>query len=577
MSCGAASCASTSRSRACRSRRWRELLEYQGPTSFSHAFKRWTGRSRPRCATKSEFPRCHSLAACARHEFAPAERGKNRNLARKDTRSVRRASPLPHEPDGPARERTMFSTSRANWQRQSKEWRLQTSRVLRGALLTLPAARGGNFTGGECPSWRQNMRKIGISLAALAVAGAMSLSSGGAANAGTLSINYYETPSLPTSTPAGTNDFGTCCSSPPATLEGITVGALLGPDGLPVNQGNVIDVNGLGEILWWSPPRLGASSPNQITYTGSGHFTVGTVASPYTSNMFAPNSMGTNDGTKFETAVLLGTLTGHGADVELKWAQTTIRWSIWTAHMSAVTRACTARRSRPSISGRSRDRNDWRSSMPTARKWARCLASASPAPRSLVPSTWAMMLAGLAASGLPPSVGRTRRPSRSHDRPYGRARLALASKGRRRVPLSIDPARQGLPLPKRTAAPRSLPLARGLQPPGASHGAESETPLSGYRSVTRRLTSPRKERSYLCPPCGLSNTGARTATRKSACGSASPSPSRCCAPISRPMLSASPVLSWSARSAKSSSSLAAASAVIWLCGDAIGRSRFSGS
>ena len=162
------------------------------------------------------------------------------------------------------------------------------------------------------------MRKIGISLAALAVAGAMSLSSGGAANAGTLSINYYETPSLPTSTPAGTNDFGTCCSSPPATLEGITVGALLGPDGLPVNQGNVIDVNGLGEILWWSPPRLGASSPNQITYTGSGHFTVGTVASPYTSNMFAPNSMGTNDGTKFETAVLLGTLTGHGADVELK-------------------------------------------------------------------------------------------------------------------------------------------------------------------------------------------------------------------------------------------------------------------
>ena len=132
----------------------------------------------------------------------------------------------------------------------------------------------------------------------------------GGANAGSLNITYYETPSLPTSTTG--NDFGPCCSSPsPATLENIAAGASLGIDGLPVSIGGpnpIIDVNGSGEILWWSP---GASSPNPITGpTGSGHFTVGTVTSPYTSNMFAPNSMGANNGTDFETAVLWGTLTG---------------------------------------------------------------------------------------------------------------------------------------------------------------------------------------------------------------------------------------------------------------------------
>jgi hypothetical protein len=83
------------------------------------------------------------------------------------------------------------------------------------------------------------------------------------------------------------------------------------------------------------------------------------------------------------------------------------------------------------------------------------------------------------------------------------------------------------------------------------------------RDIAGRLTSPRKER--LCPPCCLSNTSARTATRKSACGSASTSPSRWRAPTSRPRAStpsASPVLAWSTRSAKSSSFLAAASVVI---------------
>lgn len=126
--------------------------------------------------------------------------------------------------------------------------------------------------------------------------------------ANNMGIDYYETPTTTT------GDFGPCCSSPPATLPGITPGALLGHDGLPVNQGNVIDVNGSGEILWWSP---GVASPNPIMFTGSGLFAVGTVASPNASNMFAPNSTGTDDATFFETAYLWGTIHGTGADVTL--------------------------------------------------------------------------------------------------------------------------------------------------------------------------------------------------------------------------------------------------------------------
>jgi hypothetical protein len=156
----------------------------------------------------------------------------------------------------------------------------------------------------ECNSFEENPMKGSI---ATISAAAMVLVAG-AANAGSLNIDYYSTPTV------STGDFGPCCSSPPATLEGITVGAPLGPDGLPVNQGNVIDINAANEILWWSP---GATSPNPITFTGSGLFPVGTVASPYTSNMYAPNSTGSNDATYFETAVLWGTLTGYGADVML--------------------------------------------------------------------------------------------------------------------------------------------------------------------------------------------------------------------------------------------------------------------
>ena len=87
--------------------------------------------------------------------------------------------------------------------------------------------------------------------------------------------------------------------------------------------------------------------------------------------------------------------------------------------------------------------------------------------------------------------------------------------------------------------------------------AESEPPS---RDIQRHPPRDESAKERLCPPCGLSNTSARTVTRKSTCGSAPPSPSRWRAPTSRPRastLSALPVLSWSTRSAKSSSFLAA--------------------
>src|SRR4051794_27983359 len=85
-------------------------------------------------------------------------------------------------------------------------------------------------------------------LAALAFFSAMS----GGANASSLLINYY-------SVPGNVNaDFGPCCSSPsPATLPNISLGAMLGPTGLPVSVGGpnpVQSVDAFGQITWWSNP-----------------------------------------------------------------------------------------------------------------------------------------------------------------------------------------------------------------------------------------------------------------------------------------------------------------------------------
>src|ERR1700744_1781003 len=124
-----------------------------------------------------------------------------------------------------------------------------------------------------------------------------------AASADTLTIEYFQVPDNGTLA-----DFGTCCSSPPATLPNIAMGSsLLG--GLPVTSGGaqpVQMVSGSGQILWWTPSAA-------VTATGSS-----TVSLPFTNNnIFAPNGTGANNATNFQTAILLGTITGSGSDVKL--------------------------------------------------------------------------------------------------------------------------------------------------------------------------------------------------------------------------------------------------------------------
>lgn len=76
----------------------------------------------------------------------------------------------------------------------------------------------------------------------------------------------------------------------------VTNGSALGSHGLPVGAGNN-DLNpGTSEVTWWSPTL----NPHVVS-TGTALITL-----PYASNMFAPNSTGTNDDNAFETAILTG-------------------------------------------------------------------------------------------------------------------------------------------------------------------------------------------------------------------------------------------------------------------------------
>jgi hypothetical protein len=84
----------------------------------------------------------------------------------------------------------------------------------------------------------------------------------------------------------------------PGAFPDVAANSTLGPNGLPVGTG-VKDVDSSGEITWWSP-ALNAN----VKATG-----VGTISLPYASNMYAPDSTGTNDSKFYETAVFTGAFT----------------------------------------------------------------------------------------------------------------------------------------------------------------------------------------------------------------------------------------------------------------------------
>jgi hypothetical protein len=140
-------------------------------------------------------------------------------------------------------------------------------------------------------------------LAASAAAISLATFGFGAAHAGpspvtaTLGATYYEVAD-------GSDPDFNIYSTP-----NVAAGSALGPNGLPVATSpfGVNDVNSTThEIEWWSP----AMDSNVVKTSTPGL----TISLPYSSNMFAPNSTGTNDQSFFETAVFKGnfSLAGPG-------------------------------------------------------------------------------------------------------------------------------------------------------------------------------------------------------------------------------------------------------------------------
>jgi hypothetical protein len=130
---------------------------------------------------------------------------------------------------------------------------------------------------------------IGFVCAVALFAGASNASA--ASVSGTLGITYFEVLNG-----TGGPDFGG--SGTPNVADG----SALGPDGLPVVNSvspGITEFNSFHEITWWSP-----SMNSAVIATGTG-----VTAIPYSSNMYQPNSGGTNDAAAYETAILNGSFT----------------------------------------------------------------------------------------------------------------------------------------------------------------------------------------------------------------------------------------------------------------------------
>jgi len=131
-------------------------------------------------------------------------------------------------------------------------------------------------------------------LASAAVVALLGAAATKAEAANTLSATYY-------SVAPGDADFQSYCCG---TFNNQVTGKL-GPDGLPVFNpaygGPAIhDVNGSGEITWWSP-----TLNHHVTLSGAG-----TIALPYSNAAFyPPMGNGSSDANAFQTAVFSGTLT----------------------------------------------------------------------------------------------------------------------------------------------------------------------------------------------------------------------------------------------------------------------------
>ena len=126
---------------------------------------------------------------------------------------------------------------------------------------------------------------------ALALAGLAGQAHAGTVDA-TLSATWFEVK-------AGTGgpDFGG------SGTPNVAAGSTLGPNGMPVVSSTSPGVSLVNpathEIEWWSP-----AMDADVIQTGTG-----TIALPFDSNMYPPNSTGGNDGSAWETAMFSGDFT----------------------------------------------------------------------------------------------------------------------------------------------------------------------------------------------------------------------------------------------------------------------------
>lgn len=139
-----------------------------------------------------------------------------------------------------------------------------------------------------------NLKLLLASAALTAVAGLASQ-----ASADSLGVTYF-------TLAHGDADTGGsfCCS----TFSNEVLGTL-GPDGLPVYNSayggpTLHDVNGNGELTWWSPAGSAGGGNANVTQTGTGTLTLPLSLS----NFYPPNGGGPNDGNGYQTAIFKGTL-----------------------------------------------------------------------------------------------------------------------------------------------------------------------------------------------------------------------------------------------------------------------------
>jgi fibro-slime domain-containing protein len=241
------------------------------------------------------------------------------------------------------------------------------------------------------------MGKLKITVGAAALLAAMAAVSAAHA-AGSVSASYW---TLTSSNP----DVG-------GPITGVVTGLVkstLGPDGLPVESspGTFSDVNGLGELLWWTP-QAGLVLP------GTTYSYPSTVTLPFdiTSNFFPNGPSGSDGGSVgFTSAILEGTFnTPSGGSVTFNLASDDDAWVFLNGNLVVDNGGIHAVATAPTVvTGLAPGVNTvevFYADRHVVQAGLYFDANVTVTPSIPEPSTWAMMLAGFAGLGFVAFRGR---------------------------------------------------------------------------------------------------------------------------------------------------------------------------